>query len=199
MVVRLFLAFNAHWEKILKHVSEIRQRQVLKKRGKKNRNITEKRLLLLKRWPLQHHSSRSVSFTIQITELPRSSSCRDEEGAHWARETGGWDILSEPMLEAAVRKVSQASAGPAFTNGYSGARISRSRAGQSMWPCGPREASQTDPLGLYPWVRLTTDPGKPALRIICTCWGNRIKNKIFSYTRKPLHKVVETENRCVSE
>ena len=165
MVVRLFLAFNAHWEKILKHVSEIRQRQVLKKRGKKkNRNITEKRLLLLKRWPLQHHSSRSVSFTIQITELPRSSSCRDEEGAHWARETGG-----------------------------------RSRADQSMWPCGPREASQTDPLGLYPWVRLTTDPGKPALRIICTCWGNSIKNKIFSYTRKPLHKVVETENRCVSE
>lgn len=71
-------------------------------------------------------------------------------------------MLSEPTLEAAVRKVSQASAGPAFTNRCPGAQISRSRAGQSMWPCGPREASQTDPLGLYPWVRLTTDPGKPA-------------------------------------
>lgn len=188
MVVRLFVAFNAHWEKILKHVSEIRQRQVLKKRGKKI-EISQRKDFYFSRGG---HSS--IILQEAFPSQSKSQSCHEAAPAEMRK------VPTEPgKLEAAVRKVSQASAGPAFTNGCPGARISRSRADQSMWPCGPREASQTDPLGLYPWVRLTTDPGKPALRIICTCWGNSIKNKIFSYTRKPLHKVVETENRCVSE
>lgn len=72
MVVRLFLAFNAHWEKILKHVSEIRQRQVLKKGEKKiERNITEERLFLLKRWPLQHH------FQEEFPSQSKSQSCHE--------------------------------------------------------------------------------------------------------------------------
>lgn len=123
----VFFRFNVHWENILKHVSETRQRQVLK-RGK-NRKITEKRLVLPKRWSPQQYSSRS------FPSQPKSQSSHKAVPMVMRKpptEPGNLEAeicCQSQLWEAVVRKssVCHVSAGPAFTNWCPGAWITTSK------------------------------------------------------------------------
>lgn len=155
MVVRLFLAFNAHWEKILKHVSEIRQRQVLKKRGKKI-EISQRKDFYFSRGG---HSS--IILQEAFPSQSKSQSCHEAAPAEMRK------VPTEPgKLEAGIyyqslcwRQLSGKSARPVLALlSLTGALVPALAGAEQVRVCGP--VVQGKPHRLTPWA---STPGSGSL------------------------------------